>query len=163
MFLGERGGSPCGRGPRRRGPLARLEGFSSAPSPTARRPRDRFSPTISPDPPFEPWATTSLTQWIDTVLADTWGAKAASRTFHICTSGWDVDWPEPFAKGKRKDKPVSRTKRVPGQPEVASNLYEVSQALAWVSTSRVDREERTEWQGRIPKLLEDDTRNDPRR
>ena len=96
----------------------------------------------------------SLKQWVNTTLAKWWGKKAACRTFHICTSGFDVEYEDPFAPGEPTEKPVKKTKAVPGAPQEAGSLYDVSQALSWIATSRTNPEERIEWQSAIPELID---------
>lgn len=105
------------------------------------------------------WEATALhaapfAGWVNGELAGAWGKKAACRTYHICRSGWDVDYADPFASGLPTEKPVTHVLRVPGAPAPAANLYDVSQALAWIATRRADVEERAAWQSRIPDLIE---------
>lgn len=95
-----------------------------------------------------------LTSWFDNVLPNSWGKKSACRVFHICTSGFDVEYSDPFAKGAPTTKAVKQTERVPGSPVVAKNLYDLSQALSWVASRRVSTDERVDWQSQIPKLVE---------
>jgi hypothetical protein len=95
-----------------------------------------------------------LRPWANKDVAKAWGKKAACRVFHICMSGHDIDFPDPFAGGEATDKPVRKLEAVPGQPKVASNLYDVSQAMAWVASKRNDTEERLNWQTDIPRLIE---------
>ena len=92
--------------------------------------------------------------WVDDHLAGQWGKKAACRTLHICRSGIDVEITHPFAGGKPSEKQVKRLNDVPGAPKPATNLYDVCQALSWVATHRNSADERLEWQGHIPKLIE---------
>lgn len=94
-----------------------------------------------------------LKTWADTRLAEKWGKKAACRVYHICNSGHDVEIVDPFAKGEATEKPVASTIAVPGAVPVARNLYDVSQALSWIATQRKNTEERVEWQGGIPDLI----------
>lgn len=99
-------------------------------------------------------STEQLVKWSNRDLSDKWGVKAACRVFHICTSGYDVDLIDPFASGKPTDKPVENTIRVPGSPKKAQNLYDVSQAMSWVATSRNNTEEKLAWQSSIPNIIE---------
>jgi Domain of unknown function (DUF932) len=92
--------------------------------------------------------------WVDGHLAEQWGKKAACRTLHICLSGADVELTDPFAGGKPSEKPIKLLENVPGAPKPAKNLYDVCQALSWVATHRNSAEERMEWQGNIPALVE---------
>ncbi len=92
--------------------------------------------------------------WVDDHLAGQWGKKAACRTLHICRSGADVELTDPFAGGKPSEKPIKLLNDVPGASKPAKNLYDVCQALSWVATHRNSADERLEWQGHIPKLIE---------
>jgi hypothetical protein len=101
-----------------------------------------------------PVSQSQLTQWADKIIPRVWGKKAACRAFHICTSGFDVEYNDPFAIGEPTTKAVTRTVRVPGAPDAAKNLYDVSQALSWIATSRQDSDERVDWQAQIPELVQ---------
>ncbi|MBZ1351210.1 DUF945 domain-containing protein [Alcaligenaceae bacterium LF4-65] len=68
--------------------------------------------------------------WVDDHLAERWGKKAACRALHICRSGADVELLDPFAGGKPSEKPIKLLNDVPGA------------------------DERLEWQGHIPGLIE---------
>ena len=92
--------------------------------------------------------------WVDDHLAEQWGKKAACRTLHICRSGADVELLDPFAGGKPSEKPIKPLNAVPGAPKPAKNLYDVCQALSWIATQRNSADERMEWQGHIPGLIE---------
>lgn len=105
------------------------------------------------------WETTLVTLpkfegWVDSHLADQWGKKAACRILHICQSGADVELTNPFAGGKPSEKEIKSLNDVPGAPKPAKNLYDVCQALSWVATHRNSADERLDWQGRIPDLIE---------
>lgn len=97
----------------------------------------------------------ALREWADGVLAARWGKKAACRAFHICLRGEDVEISDPFAKGAATEKPVQYTGRVPGAPITARTLFDVTQALSWIATQRVNTEERMDWQSAIPELIEE--------
>ena len=92
--------------------------------------------------------------WIDENLVERWGKKAACRTLHICRSGADVELLDLFAGGKPSEKQVRMLKAVPGAPKPAKSLYDVCQALSWIATQRNSADERLEWQGHIPGLIE---------
>ncbi len=96
----------------------------------------------------------SLQQWVNGPLTDVWGKKAACRVFHICRSGHDVAITDPFAPGLATQKPIRSIRLVPGSPENASNLYDVSQAMGWVASGIANVERRLEWQTNIPNLLD---------
>jgi hypothetical protein len=92
--------------------------------------------------------------WVDGHLAERWGKKAACRALHICRSGADVELLDPFDGGKPTEKRIKRLNLVPGSPIPAKNLYDVCQALSWIATHRKSADERLEWQGHIPALIE---------
>ena len=94
-----------------------------------------------------------LQPWIDQEVATNWNIKAASRVLHICETGHDGDWKDPFAKGKASEKPMYSLEPVDGAPPRARHLYDVSQALSWVATRRNNAEERLAWQRQIPDLI----------
>lgn len=104
------------------------------------------------------WADSAVTgaqlrQWVDDILPEVWGKKAACRAFHVCTSGFDVEYRDPFAPGSPSVKPVQPTHRVPGAPEKATNCYDVAQSLSWIASKRSQAEERIAWQAQIPGLV----------
>jgi hypothetical protein len=93
-------------------------------------------------------------EWVDGHLAERWGKKAACRALHICRSGADVELVDPFAGGKPSEKQTKPIRAVPGAAKPARNLYDVCQALSWIATQRNSADERLEWQGHIPGLIE---------
>ncbi|WP_291981798.1 DUF932 domain-containing protein [Candidatus Accumulibacter sp. ACC005] len=92
--------------------------------------------------------------WVDEHLAERWGKKAACRTLHVCRIGADVELLDLFAGGKPSEKPVKLLNTVPGAAKPAKNLYDVCQALSWIAMQRNSADERLEWQGHIPGLIE---------
>jgi hypothetical protein len=92
--------------------------------------------------------------WADKKLSERWGKKAAARVFHICDSGKDVEFDDPFVPADATEKPVRYLGPVPGSPERAKTKYDVSQALSFVATHRNNTEERVARQSDIPHLLE---------
>lgn len=91
--------------------------------------------------------------WADGALASTWGKKAAARCLHICATGSDGEFVNPFAGGKPSERKLRSTGIVPGAATPATSLYDVSQALSWIATQRLNVEERLGWQTDIPKLI----------
>ena len=89
-----------------------------------------------------------IDSWTREHVAARWNRKAAARVFYICTKGRDVEIAHPFSK------PSKYLPRVPGSPECAESIYDVSQALSFVATRRRDVEERVKWQEDIRPLLE---------
>jgi hypothetical protein len=96
----------------------------------------------------------ALRAWIDKTVSTGWGKKAACRVFHICKSGFDIEFADPFAAGLASEKPVRRLSRVPGAAAPVANLYQVSQALLWVATRRLSAEERIDWQTSMSALID---------
>lgn len=96
----------------------------------------------------------NFTAWINDVVSKAIGIKAACRVYHISNSGFDVDFDDPFAKGNATEKPVHKTEKVPGAPDIAMNVFDVMQALSWIATQRNNAEEKLRWQSAIPSLLE---------
>jgi len=95
-----------------------------------------------------------LVPWANKDVSDAWGKKAACRVYHICEGGHDVELEDAFAAGDATEKPVRQTRKVPGSPAPAANLFDVSQAMSWVATARNNPDERLEWQTSIPRLVE---------
>lgn len=95
-----------------------------------------------------------VTAWANGPLSQDWGKKAACRVLHICLSGEDGKIVDPFAKGAASEKPWVPELKVPGAPSPARTLYDVSQALSWVAEKRTNPEDRRDWQGRIPQLVQ---------
>lgn len=92
--------------------------------------------------------------WIDGHLTEKWGKKAACRTVHICRSGRDAEFIDPFAQGKPSEKQVKLLGEVPGASRPAKNLYDVCQALSWIASRRNNADERLAWQGQIAELID---------
>jgi hypothetical protein len=97
--------------------------------------------------------TEALKIWINKILAKKWGKLAACRAYHICLSGRDVEYKNPFEAALPTEKGVIELDRVPGSSNGAKNIYDVSQALSWLATNRNNAEEKTDWQMQIPELL----------
>ena len=95
-----------------------------------------------------------LANWIDTIVSKKWGKIAAFRVFHICSSGYDAKYADPFEAEEPSRKSMIQLEKVPGAQTKAKNLYDVGQVLSWVATNRNNAEERTRWQTEIPNLLE---------
>ena len=94
-----------------------------------------------------------LTEWVDSTVSKKWGKKAAFRVFHICMSGHDAKYLDPFESEIPSQKKAVQLDAVPGSPQKSTSLYDVSQALSWVATSRNNVEEKTQWQTEIPQLI----------
>ena len=98
-------------------------------------------------------SNTAIESWANETVSTTWGKKAACRTFHICTTGHDVEIVDPFAKGEATQKPVKQLAMVPGAAIPSRTLYDVGQSLSWIATRRNNPDERLEWQSKIPSLV----------
>lgn len=94
-----------------------------------------------------------LVPWVNKDVTEAWGKKAASRVFSICRTGYDAEFDDPFAQGEAVEKPMRLTTRVPGSPEMARNLFDVTQAMSWVATGRNSPDERLDWQSAVPRLV----------
>ncbi|MGZ8190892.1 MAG: DUF932 domain-containing protein [Methylococcaceae bacterium] len=107
---------------------------------------------------LERWSKTELqkeklTSWIDDQVAGKWGVKAATRAFHIATTGRDAEI-KPFAKkALPSEKEVEMGNQVPGSSNPVKNLYDVSQVLTWLAGQRNDVEEQLNWQRDVPELM----------
>ena len=99
-------------------------------------------------------AVSDFAKWADGPVTDLWGKKAAARVFHICGTGRDVEFDDPFAPWAASEKPVRPRDRVPGSPDCAATKYDVAQALSYVASRRNNAEERVAHQLDIPKLLQ---------
>src|SRR4051794_18860671 len=93
------------------------------------------------------------TAWIEKSKSRKWGKKAACQAYHICTSGYDVRVLPCSEELSPIDYPTTRTERVRGAPKLASNVYDVCQALSWIATRRPNAEQRVEWQRAIGGLV----------
>jgi hypothetical protein len=100
-------------------------------------------------------AIADIETWANTKLSNDWGKKAAARVYHICDTGKDVEFDDPFASGEATAKPIRYLGRVRGCPERASTRYDVAQAMSFVATERNNVEERLTWQAAISDLLDD--------
>jgi len=107
---------------------------------------------------FAQWRKTRITleqlkPWIEDDLRKDWGFKAATRAFHIARTGADAEITGQYRDSTPTTIAVRLAKRVPGAPEKAGNLYDVSQILAWLARDRRDLQEQMEWREQIPALM----------
>jgi len=107
---------------------------------------------------FENWRNyditlDNLTPWIDKGVLKEWGFKAATRTFHIAKTGYDVEIAGSYKKEKPTTIQVRKTIKVPGSPAIAKNAFDVSQILAWLAKERNDLQEQFDWRQQIPGLM----------
>ncbi len=98
--------------------------------------------------------TDRLESWINEDLKKDLGFKAAARAYHIADTGHDVKILGPYKDHIPSSIPVEKLKRVPGAPPKSKNLFDISQALAWLAKDRRDLQEQLEWKEKIPGLME---------
>ena len=94
-----------------------------------------------------------LRGWVNTHVRSGWGFKAATRAFHIATTGRDVTVVGPYRGHTPTTIAVETSTAVPGSPEESTNLFDLSQILAWLAKERRDIQEQMQWRERIPTLI----------
>jgi hypothetical protein len=104
-------------------------------------------------------SATKLRAWVDTDLRVGWGFKAATRAFHIATSGRDVTVLGPYRGYRPTNVGVESSNAVPGAPAESRSLFDVSQVLAWLAKERADIQELMDWRDQIPSLVAPLTEN----
>lgn len=92
--------------------------------------------------------------WVDKVLRERWGIKAAVRVLGIVQRGCDV---EPV--GAIRDRPPSQIKTrdvgpLPGVDAPVTQIFGVSQVLSWVAGQRAEMSEDLEWRSQVLELVE---------
>ena len=111
------------------------------------------------------WMKTSvdsskLTRWVDGILKDRWGALAAARTNHICRTGHDGVFADPFESAPPSQKRMARMQKVPGCPSTSDNAFAIAQVLAWIAKERRDISEQLDRMREIPELMASMLRRD---
>lgn len=101
----------------------------------------------------QPITPKDIESWVDKELKNGWGFKAAARLYHIARTGHDAEIIGPYKKNTPTTIPIRMTDTVPGAPPECRNLYDVSQALAWLAKERRDVQEQLAWQEGIHGLL----------
>src|SRR5712692_649677 len=97
-----------------------------------------------------------LTQrWVDGPLAAAWGKKAAARAFHICETGRDAEFEDPFERAEPSVRRMKACGAVPGATAPARNAFAVSQVLSWLAGNRGGLQEQLEWRRQIPGLMKE--------
>lgn len=96
---------------------------------------------------------TELRPWIETHVRASWGFKAATRVFHIATTGRDVTVLGPYKGNSPSTIPVEASGAVPGTPPKSTSLFDVSQILAWLAKERANVQEQMQWREQIPSLI----------
>ena len=92
--------------------------------------------------------------WVNGPLWRTWGFKAAARAWHVIETGGDAEIAGTFRGVTPTTIATTAANAVPGAPATSRNLFDVSQALAWVARQRRDVVEQITWREQIPDLLE---------
>ena len=95
----------------------------------------------------------SMRHFADGPLAAAWGVKPAARFWHIANTGHDGEAALPFEPGTPTQKTMRQLGRVPGSPERVRNVYDASQALAWLAHQPRGHEERVKRMQDIPALM----------
>jgi len=94
-----------------------------------------------------------LCRWVDSTVAQRWGPLAASRVWHICSSGRDAAFAPPFRRAPASARRVKLLDPVPGAKPGAGNIYAVVQALSWVASHRNDLMEADIMTREIPQMI----------
>jgi hypothetical protein len=94
-----------------------------------------------------------IAPWVEDAIFKAWKFKAATRAYHICHSGRDVEIVEPYKDKRPTTIAVRLTDKVPGAKKCVANLFDVSQVLAWLARQRRDVQEQLAWREKIPELL----------
>jgi len=95
----------------------------------------------------------TIAGWTNGPVKETWGFKAAARVWHITGTGTDAEVTGPFKRMTPTTIAVTSGQSVPGAPRRADNLFDVSQALAWLARQRRDLQEQLMWREQIPALV----------
>lgn len=92
-----------------------------------------------------------MQNWIDTIVSDSWGHRNAERVYSILETGQDVK----ITRSKNKDVYMIRSSlegNVHGaQP--AENIYDVANALSWVSSHQNSLQKQYKMMLQVPKML----------
>jgi hypothetical protein len=94
-----------------------------------------------------------LVAWIEKDLKNAWGFKAATRAFHIATTGSDAEIAGQYRDESPTTIAVTSGQNVPGAPPQVRNLFDISQVLAWLAKERRDVQEQIAWREQIPELI----------
>ena len=100
-----------------------------------------------------------LYNWIDTVVSDSWKPNCAERVFSIIETGQDVKVKRFKNKTTKESEDsyiirVSSERDVPGaQP--AENIYDVANALSWVSSHQNSLQKQYTMMLQVPRMLKE--------
>ncbi len=100
-----------------------------------------------------------LQNWIDTIVSDRWGRSNAERVYSIIETGQDAKITRFKDKKTEENKDtymvrISLEGNVPGaQP--AENIYDVANALSWISSHQNSLQKQYKMMLQVPKMLMD--------
>lgn len=99
-----------------------------------------------------------LHNWIDTVVSDSWKPSCAERVFSIIETGQDVKVTRRKNKITTTENEESYIIRVSSEGEVpgaqpAENIYDVANALSWVSSHQNSLQRQYKMMLQVPKML----------
>ena len=98
-----------------------------------------------------------LQTWIDTIVSDSWGRIDAERVYSILETGQDAKITRFKEKENKENKDgymikISLEGNVPGaQP--AKNIYDVANALSWISSHQNSLQRQYKMMLQVPKML----------
>ena len=98
-----------------------------------------------------------LQNWIDTIVSNSWGRSYAERVYSILETGQDAKITRFKAKKTEENKDrdmirISLEGNVPGaQP--AENIYDVANALSWISSHQNSLQRQYKMMLQVPKML----------
>lgn len=101
----------------------------------------------------------ALQNWIDTIVSNSWGHNCAERVYSIIETGQDIKVTRFKDKRSQENEDsyiirVSVEGDVPGtQP--AENLYDVANALSWVSSHQNSLQKQYKMMLQIPTMLKE--------
>ena len=95
----------------------------------------------------------AIAQWVDGAVRETWGFKAAARAWHIMRTGTDAVVKGSYKSATPTTIALTPARTVRGAPSRTDNLFDISQALAWLARQRRDLEEQLAWREQIPSLI----------
>ena len=99
-----------------------------------------------------------LQNWIDTIVSNRWGRSYAERVFSIIETGQDVKVTRRKNKTTTTENEESYIIRVSSKGEVpgaqpAENIYDVANALSWVSSHQNSLQRQYKMMLQVPKML----------
>ena len=107
---------------------------------------------------FETWRrqrveAAQLARWVDGPLSARWGVLAASRVWHIASTGCDGELVERFEKAPASKRRLRSVRAVPGIAAPVRDAFAACQVLAWLAKQRREIPEQLERMEQIPSLV----------